>query len=54
LTIYNLYGQAVKRIDNLNGQTIIFNRNNLASGLYYLQLSQGNKIIASNKILITD
>jgi hypothetical protein len=54
LTIYNMHGQAVKRIDNLIGQTVIFNRGNLASGLYFVQLSQDNKIIASDKILIKD
>ena len=49
-----MHGQAVKRIDNLIGQTVIFNRGNLASGLYFVQLSQDNKIIASDKILIKD
>jgi Secretion system C-terminal sorting domain len=54
LTIYNLYGQPVQRIDNLNGKTIMFNRTNMAPGLYFVQVSQDNKIIASDKILIKD
>lgn len=54
LTIYNLYGQSVKQMDNLSGQTIVFQRDNLPSGIYFLRLTQDNKVIATNKIVITD
>jgi hypothetical protein len=54
LTIYNSYGQQVKQLTNLNGQGIIFNRDNLRKGIYFLQLSEENKIVAASKIIITD
>ncbi|OFX29112.1 MAG: hypothetical protein A2X08_01380 [Bacteroidetes bacterium GWA2_32_17] len=54
LTVYNSFGQAVKQIDNLAGQTIIFNRDNLPSGLHFIRLTQENKVIATDKIIITD
>ena len=54
LTIYNLYGQTVKQIDNLSGQTVTFYRDNLPSGLYFLRLTQDSKVIATDKLVITD
>ena len=54
LTVYNLQGQTVKQIDNLSGQTIIFNRGNLPSGLYFIRLTEENKVIAADKLVITD
>ena len=54
LTVYNLYGQQVKQINNLSGQTITLHRDNLPSGLYFIYLTEDNTIIASNKIIITD
>ena len=54
LTVYNIYGQLVMQIDNLSGHTFIFNRDNLPSGLYFMALSQDNKILATNKLVITD
>jgi len=54
LTVYNLYGQAVKQMDNLAGQTIIFHRDNLPSGLYFIRLTEENKTIAVDKLVIAD
>ena len=54
LTVYNLQGQAVKEIVNISGQTITLNRNNLPSGLYFIRLTENNKVIAANKLFITD
>jgi len=42
LTVYNSFGQIVKQIANLSGYTIIFQRNNLPSGLYYIIATQDN------------
>ena len=53
VTIYNVQGQIVKQIDNLVGQTIIFHRDNLPSGLYFIRLIDENKIYSS-KLIITD
>ena len=54
LLIYNSFGQAVMRINNINGQTFVLDRNNLASGLYFLQLTKDNKTFYNNKLVITD
>jgi hypothetical protein len=54
LTVYNSFGQQVKQINNINGQTITLQRDNLSNGLYFLQLTQDNKIITNDKIVITD
>jgi uncharacterized repeat protein (TIGR03803 family) len=54
LTVYNLFGQTVKQIDNLSGQTIIFHRDNLPSGLYFIRIAQDNKTFSVDKLVITD
>ncbi|MBA3284491.1 MAG: T9SS type A sorting domain-containing protein [Nitrosopumilus sp.] len=54
LTVYNSHGQTVKQIDNLSGQTIIFQRDNLSSGLYFLRLTGDNTIFYAGKLVITD
>lgn len=54
LTVDNIFGQTVKQIKNINGQTITFNRDNLANGLYFIRLTEENKIITADKLVITD
>lgn len=54
LTIYNSFGQQVTQIKNISGQTLTLHRDNLSSGLYFLQLTQDNKILTTDKIVITD
>ncbi len=54
LTIYNSQGQKVKEIKNINGQSVTLTRNNLASGLYFVRLTENSKILAVNKLIITD
>lgn len=54
LTIYNSYGQQVRNINNIQGQTIQLQRDNLPTGIYFIQLVQDNILITSKKIIITD
>lgn len=54
LTIYDMYGRQIKEIKNITGQTIILNRDNLPSGLYFVRLTQDNKIIITDKLIIND
>lgn len=54
LTICNSYGQKVKQVNNISGQTISLSRDNLPGGLYYIRLTEENKIIAVEKLIITD
>ena len=54
LTVFNCFGQTVKQIMNISGESIIFNRENLPSGLYFVRLGEENKIVAIDKLVIVD
>lgn len=54
LTIYDIYGQAVRQINNISGQTINLQRDDLKIGLYFLHLTQDNKLIETEELIITD
>jgi hypothetical protein len=54
LTIGNCFGHTVKQIKSISGQTITIQRDNLPSGLYFIRLTQDNKIITTDKLIITD
>lgn len=54
LNVYNSLGQRVKQINKISGQTITVNRDNLPNGLYFLRIIEGNKTVATNKLIITD
>ena len=53
LTIYNIFGQAIKNT-NVTGGKIKIDRDNLLSGIYYIHLTKDNKTIATEKLIITD
>ncbi|MBI4931019.1 MAG: T9SS type A sorting domain-containing protein [Bacteroidetes bacterium] len=54
LTVYNSFGQTVKEIKNISGQTVTLSRDNLLSGLYFIRLTEDSKVIATDKLVITD
>jgi hypothetical protein len=54
LTIYNTFGQVIKIIKNISGQEIKLSRDDLQIGIYFIRLTQDNKIIATDKFVITD
>jgi hypothetical protein len=54
LTIYDVFGQTVRQIDNLSGETVIFPRENLLSGFYFISLEEDMKIIQVEKLMIID
>ncbi|MBK9637441.1 MAG: T9SS type A sorting domain-containing protein [Bacteroidetes bacterium] len=54
LNIFDVSGQKIKTIKNISRQTITLYRAELASGLYFIQIIQGGRIIAINKLIITD
>jgi hypothetical protein len=54
LTIYNAYGQLLKQINNISGQTISLSRDNLPNGVYFIRLIEENKINATEKLIITN
>jgi len=54
LTVLNCFGQTVKQIKNISGQTVVLSRDNLASGLFFIRLTENNRTLAVNKLVITD
>ena len=54
LKVFNIYGQTIKQIDNISGQSINLTRDWLPSGQYIVQFSESNKIIAFEKFIIID
>lgn len=54
LTVYTIFGQVVFQQHNINGQTVVLKRENRASGLYFVRISEGNKSIAIQKLVIVD
>jgi PKD repeat protein len=54
LKVYDSFGQRVKQFENISGQSIILSRDNLPSGLYFLQLIQDNKTFTTSKLIIID
>jgi len=53
LTVCNLHGQVVKEVKNISGHTIVIFRNDLPSGLYLIHLTENNKAITTNKLIVT-
>lgn len=54
LTISNSYGQTVKQVHGISGYTISLSRDNLACGIYYIRIIDENKLIAIEKLLISN
>ncbi len=54
LVVSNAFGQTVKRLENISGQSVSFSRDDLPNGLYFIELTDENKIIAIEKVLIAD
>jgi hypothetical protein len=52
LKLYNAVGQLVRDINNMSGQRITLKRENLASGLYFLQLYDKGKLIKTTKLMV--
>lgn len=52
LTLYDIYGRLVQTISNITSGKIEIERQNLASGLYILQLWTDAQIIATGKLIL--
>ncbi|HMI07965.1 MAG TPA: T9SS type A sorting domain-containing protein [Flavobacterium sp.] len=50
--LYNLQGQLIKTYSNLTGRDATLNRGNLPSGLYFIQLSDQDKLLKTAKIMV--
>lgn len=53
LTLYSLIGTRVRQVRNICGESVIINREQLPTGLYYYQLVQDRQIY-TGKLVITD
>ncbi len=53
LSIYNVFGKKVRE-EIINDQSAIITRDDLASGLYFVRVTQDSKVIATIKLVITD
>ncbi len=54
LNVYNTYGQLVKEMKNIKGHEIQFSREGIASGMHTLYLTENDKFLFSQKILLLD
>ena len=54
LTIYNSYGKALKQMKNISGKTISLLRYNLPGGIYFIRITEDNKMIAVEKLIVRD
>jgi len=54
LTVDNCFGQTVAQMKNISGQTVTFSRGNLPCGMYFIQLTEGSKTLATGKVIITN
>lgn len=51
-TVYNSLGQEVKQMENIAGQTIVFYREDLPNGIYFIHLTQNKELTAVKKLVI--
>ena len=54
LSVYNVYGQLVSEQYKINGNVAVLHRKSLANGIYFFRLSEGNKIIATKRVIIAN
>lgn len=54
LRVFNSQGLMVKQSVNIAGPTVMLSRENLPGGLYFVQVSENNKVILAGKLVITD
>jgi len=54
LTVHNDLGQQIMQLKNIYGNTVSLSRGGLPSGLYFIRLTEDNKILATKKIIVQD
>ncbi|HQW13135.1 MAG TPA: T9SS type A sorting domain-containing protein [Saprospiraceae bacterium] len=54
VTIYDSMGKVVRKLKNGSQEAITIQRNNLPAGVYFIKLSQANKITLTDKMIIID
>jgi uncharacterized delta-60 repeat protein len=54
LTVYNSLGDVVSQIININGESVSISRANLATGLYFVRLTEGEHELMMKKVVVVD
>jgi photosystem II stability/assembly factor-like uncharacterized protein len=54
LVLYNSFGQEVKQIAHISGRTIILQRDHLPAGIYFIYLTENDKMIGTGKLMMQD
>ena len=54
IKVFNAIGQLVRELTNVNGNTVTVRRDNLNSGIYFVQIQESGKIMATNKIILAN
>lgn len=54
ILMYNLAGQKVKEWNNIANQNLVFNRDGLPNGVYFIVVMQENKSVLTKKIVIAE
>jgi len=54
LVVYNCFGEEVKQIKNINGESMVLRRDNLPEGMYFVRVIENNKIMVTGKLVIMD
>lgn len=54
ITLCNCYGEVVLTLTNVNGNDISLDCEGFPDGLYFLRITEENKVISLNKLLIAD
>ena len=52
ITVFDLHGRAIRRISNITSNGYTFDRTNLASGIYFYQLSKKSQILFTGKLIV--
>ncbi len=52
LSLYNIYGEEVRSVHDITGDSIILYRDGLPEGLYIFRLSYGSNLIHTGKVII--
>jgi Secretion system C-terminal sorting domain len=54
LTITNFLGEVVMQEDSLSGNSVTILRENLSSGIYFIQLSENGNVIGKGKLIVVN
>lgn len=54
LSVYNCFGEELKRLKNISNNIITLKRDNLDSGIYFICIRQNGLILMTDKIIIKD